>query len=388
MGLRLTGFQTMAYISTPKTVSKPAKPGRPIAQALNKTDPDNRRQAKQTDTAMRFRRATTTSSAGDSFTPKKTAPLLAIIDDFESPAEAALVKNPHPLLREARTNGWVSHGDIVEAHAKMAQPGVQIIRVETPRIRSLDLHTLGKHQADLPGALKMLQKRLETDTRIDAINISFGLSIPIQRLKTDLNLPDLKAHNIRKYREVILKNIDQIQFAPPILGIKGLSLKERHQKAYIREVMTLLEDIARKKPVYISAGNMGPEQINILSLVKGVKTVGAINDVRTVAPYSSNSSLVSHWAKANQRFAPIKDNNGILTGLTLMPGNGGFIPRERLQMRHWVVGGWPTGLKGASINSKLLHGTSFASPQVAANQARQIFWLRKFLGIQTETQKP
>lgn len=156
----------------------------------------------------------------------KQGPLLAIIDDYETGLKPAFVKKPtltSRLLLEAPDNGLVSHGHIVEAHAKTANPNIQIYRIQTPHLYRKDLLKLGQKYPDIPTALRKLKKELETNSSINAINLSFGLAIPIQRLQEDLGLPDLTAENIQRYRKTILKNFDKIQFTPPVLGIKGLN---------------------------------------------------------------------------------------------------------------------------------------------------------------------
>ncbi len=384
MSIHLPGFQTVSSFTGPKMALKPAKAGIKTTMSFQAPNRPSGPKASQPGPTKLTPNA---SGTEDSFKASKNGPKLAIIDDFKTPFDPAFVKQPNRFLMETPGNGWVTHGDIVEAHAKKAQHGIQIVRLETPRVRSLNIHSFGRYQADLPGALKIMKKRLETDRSIDAINISFGLPIPIKRLKKDLNLPDLNAQNIRKYRDVILENFDKIQFSRPLFGIKALSPTENHKRTYIREAMQLLEEIAKIKPVYLSAGNAGPDQFNILSLVKGVKSVGALNNDLSVASYSGNNGLVAYWAQVNQRFAPVTGKNGKLLGITLKeepsePINPGFIPTERLQMNPLGAGKWFNGLTGATINPKTLHGTSYAAPQVAAQKAHQIFWLKKLMGLE------
>jgi hypothetical protein len=327
-------------------------------------------------------------------TQKKSGPLLAIVDDFETGSIPAFVKKSTPMTRlllEAPTNGLVSHGHIVEAHAKIANPDIQIYRVQTPQTRNMALQALGKTHSDIPAALRMLNKTLETDNSIDAINLSYGLAMPIKRFQEDLNLPGLNANNIHLYRDTILKNFDKLQFSPPVLGIKGLHWPDNGKKKYIQEAMQLLGEIAKKKTVYISAGNSGETNINILSLVKGVKTVGALNVESGVAKYSANNGFVRDWAKATQRFLPVKNQAGKLDGLTLnevdkaprvsLNSDDILFSMDNIQMRPWGKGKWHEGLKDAGILTHPLNGTSFAAPQVAAKKAQKIHWLRKALGL-------
>lgn len=156
--------------------------------------------------------------------------------------------------------------------------------------------------------------------------------------------------------------------------------------------MKLLGEIAQKRAVYVSAGNTGKDNINILSLVPGVKTVGALNEKSGVTEYSGNNGLVSHWAQATKRFLPVKDKKDQLAGLTLndmqnpqrVALNGSrevLIPLESVKMRPWGQGKWHSGLKNAGIMNQPLHGTSYTSPQVAAKKAEKIYQLRSFLGL-------
>ncbi|WP_373532120.1 hypothetical protein [Vampirovibrio sp.] len=328
--------------------------------------------------------------------PPKAGPLLAIIDDYQTGLIPAFVKKPTPsskLLLEAPTNGLASHGHVVEAHAKITSPNIRIERIQAPLKKNW-----GKQETDIVEALQILNRRLETDKSIDAINLSFGLALPIERIQQDLNLPELNAQNIHRHRERILKEFDQIQFSPPLLGIKGLHLWGEGQKKYIQKAMALLSEIARKKPVFVSAGNAGKDNINVLSLVKGVHSVGAGGIKPGLADYSADNSLIRHWAKATKRFIPIKNEQGQLMGLTLddinHPKKGSrnhgqevLIPLNALKMRPCGQGKWVNGLERAGIMNSVLSGTSFTSSQVAAQKAQQIHRNRKLFGF-TPQNKP
>lgn len=300
-------------------------------------------------------------------------PILAIVDDHQKGRVPAFVK-PKTLLNllrlEAPINGYIPHGKVVEANAKLIAPNLRIHRVQVPN------NPFQNGGWNVKTALKQLKKDLDAGLEIDAVNMSFGTSIPIERLRQDLKLPELTAQNIHKYRTHILKNFDRIQFRSD-LEIATLGLVDRgNVKRYVKETIDLVEQIAERKPVYLAAGNDGPNYVNLLSLAKGVITVGAVDAKDRATPYSGNNGLITKWAKVDKRFIPVYDTEKKqLAGLTLHEADSlkkrallaeqePLIPMDAVQMR--VLGKWWHGLKDAGIRNDVITGTSYAAPQVAA----------------------
>lgn len=311
---------------------------------------------------------------------------LAIVDDYQGSGIPAFVKKLTllgRLMMESSTNGFVSHGHIVEAHARLSNPDINIYRVQVPYQTRL-----GQTFYDVRTALRVLKKDLDTGKPIDAVNLSFGLSIPLERIRKDLKLPNLTAENLPLYRETILKEMKNIKL-DKLPELSGLGFLKRGQKSYLQDTITLLEQIAQKTPIYLSAGNDGKDCLNLFSLAKGVTTVGATDTEPGVAEYSGKNGFVRKWAQATRRLLPIKTRDGKLAGFALTQDNHPkrfayvsnrqvLIPLDALRMRWW--GRWWAGLKGAFVVNYRLSGTSFAAPQVAARQAQHLHRLRHLLG--------
>lgn len=313
--------------------------------------------------------------------------ILAIVDDYQGSGIPAFAKKRSllgRLMMESPTNGFVSHGHIVEAHARMSTPDINIYRVQVP------YHTrLGQTFFDVRTALRGLKQDLDTGKPIDAVNLSFGLSIPLERIRKDLKIPELTAENLPLYRDTILKEMKNIKL-DTLPELSGLGFLKRGQKTYLQDTIALLEQIAQKTPIYLSAGNDGINYVNLFSLAKGVTTVGATGTESGATEYSGKNGLVQKWAQATRRLLPIKTRDGQLAGFALTRDNHPkrfayttnrrvLIPADALKMRWW--GRWWAGLKGAFVVNCALSGTSFAAPQVAARQAQRFHRLRQLLGM-------
>ncbi len=326
---------------------------------------------------------------------------LGIVDDFKTPTIPVFVKKPTLLSRlrlEHPLNGYATHGQVVEAHARMVDPTLTIHRVQVP-------YDYVKRQWDMRAALTETKRQLDNGKVMDAINLSFGVSIPIESLQQDLKLPALTANNIHQYRDTILENFHKVKINRA-QELATLGLTGRKNRKYIKDCVDLLEAMAEKVPVFISSGNSGPNEINLMNLARGTVGVGAtgarqesassekLKPVRFtsgVAEYSAKNGLVTQWGQATKRFIPVKDEKGQLVGLTLHDVNSRrkvaytrerevLIPLNALHFRK--IGGWWEGLKDAGIRNHPLTGTSFASPQVAAKVANQNWhWRRVKEGV-------
>ncbi len=307
---------------------------------------------------------------------------LAIVDDFTRKGISITVpEQAHQLKARA------SHGQVVEAHARLIDPDLQIHRVQVP------YHPL-KRQWDIRAALLALERDLEQGQNIDSANLSFGESVPIAGLKQDFRLPDLSADNLDQYRDLMVRDFHKVKINRS-RELASLGLIGPRNRAYIKDCVDTIERIAaRDIPVFVAAGNAGPKKVNLLSFAKGATAVGAIgmqgfeSDFKTntgqstagKAKYSANNALVTQWAKSTNHFIPVLDEQGRVLGFTLSDvhsrkqaisnGKGKILlPLEMLSTQ--VVGGrWTDSHKKRMPNAPIW-GTSFASPQVAAKVASQ-----------------
>ncbi len=221
-------------------------------------------------------------------------------------------------------------------------------------------------------ALKRLIQDWHARNRPDALSLSLGWQVPIARIRQDLNLPDLSEPTLPAYRAQLLKHFYQIRFVglPRWVPVEWVM---RPVKQYVLDCIRMLGIIAKRVPVFVSAGNHGPESLNLLLLAQGVQGVGAVASKGLRAEYSGRNAWVNHWARVNKKFVPVFGPNDTHEGFALQKGTTRkrwvqsshvpwILPRKRILMRDshpidWRVETWQ------SVEMK---GVSCAVPQVAA----------------------
>ncbi len=238
--------------------------------------------------------------------------VLAVVDDFRRQRvpvfEMRFQNHRYPL-------GQVSHGDMVSAVAVRANPELKILRYQTSPVPKTDLN-------DVLGALAAICGRLFLGRPLDAAGMSLSLSVPFERLRTDLGLPDLNPDNVHAYRQEIWDRLHRLRFdLLPDSQIPRHYLAQGHRRFVfrLRWGLLLLDAIARRVPVFVAAGNDGRQALNLFLLPKAVIGVGALDRQGHPAAYSGNNSLIRQWAMADYQIRPAWDAQDRLLGAAIEP---------------------------------------------------------------------
>lgn len=296
-------------------------------------------------------------------------PVLAIVDEFK-------VRNYPLLLKETygelRGDAYATHGDIVKAHALNTVPDLNIQKFQVSSLGSQLYY-------DINPALEDLHEQVKARRRFDAVNVSFSVPLSFKTLREELKAPKLAPHTVHRYRDDIIDRLDRLAFVDltpeewKILDRNGYDLG-----AEARASIQFLDEIGEKAPVFVAAGNEGPHSLNALLLAKNAVGVGATIPIHMTAPYSGRNSLIKQWAEVHKKAVPVlADYGDELKGFGLKPLKDRqpyywtfekpvIIPLSRLKTHRmnrekvWEAQGW---------TSRVLTGTSYATPQVAAREA-------------------
>lgn len=170
-----------------------------------------------------------------------------------------------------------AHGRLVAGVIQARQPQWQIIPFHVQR-------TMGPNGPfyHIANALKSVQERLQGGLKLDALNLSMGDTLP---------LPEQPAS-----AQAILNTLQQQPAQGP------LSRFENTPTAIALEGVSTLSEIAsrHKVPVFVAAGNEGPQKLNVYLLAQGVQGVGAKEAQGSPWPESGNNPWVHQWENAVQ----------------------------------------------------------------------------------------
>ncbi len=297
--------------------------------------------------------------------PDSRKRVLAIADNFDDKDFPLLYLNRDGEKKPAKLT---SHGEMVAAYARMVVPDIEIARYPVKRTAQGNL--------DLLPALQAIYADIRGGKPIDAINVSFAVSVPIQRLREDLLIPGLRAENVKDLRRFILARLHKLC----IDRIENEEVRKRFGNAWqsalgnLRTQLYVLQELGRKCPLFLSAGNDGPGYLNLLSLARNVITVGALRPDGTKAHYSNDNQLVSRWERVGYPLI-IRTAGKRVIGFDLnVPGREARnrplpLPVHNLRVidrtvrKHWGV------LQQSDYELSLPYGTSLAAPQAAAKAA-------------------
>jgi hypothetical protein len=305
--------------------------------------------------------------------------VLGILDDFEHPT-IPLYHHPGEGA-EFRYDVFTCHGDVTGAHALMHNPNIYI------KARQVPLTSDGKNH-NLHRGLQKLNKELEASPRnMDALNISFSQDVSLDRLRNDLDIPEITIKNLPDYRDYIVHSLHKIKFAEAFDAKMGTETQDRLKtnrniSEMYKDCIDMVEDLAQKTPTFISAGNQGHEMLNILLLAKNIHGVGSIDKDGKPCQYSGRNAFVKIWAKTDKKFLPVLGNYGDLAGFRLVNYD---YPKRFLKLneykpqlsveRAYFLTQADSPWEDPDWVEHEQTGTSFASPQAATREV-----LRRKLG--------
>lgn len=179
--------------------------------------------------------------------------------------------------------------------------------------------------------------------KYDALNLSEDISLPFATLST-VTGKKITPENISQYKAEI-ENL--------ILSDDSGAMGD------LRGILQKLDKISSHGvKIYISAGNEGKNNFNLLSLAKNVKSVGALDRWGSKASYSADNSLVNSWACGSSDVKKIKDSKGKI-GFDFT-GDGSVDVYET-----------EIFFPSKKPNPYGLYGTSYSSPRALANDLKK-----------------
>lgn len=174
----------------------------------------------------------------------------------------------------------LEHGDVIEALYRAGGVPTRAWNLKGRRDIPHVAETFGRiHRLVASGRL-----------RIAAINLSHTVEVPWQGLNDDLRLetpatPD----NIASRRVELARAVAE--------------LMARNDSSGFADLKTAAGRLAALGvPIFVSAGNQTPAKVNLLGLLPGVVSVGALKRDGSKAAFSADNSLVTGWALGEHVF--------------------------------------------------------------------------------------
>ncbi|MEK7382787.1 MAG: hypothetical protein AAB262_05810 [Elusimicrobiota bacterium] len=242
----------------------------------------------------------------------------------------------------------VEHGDVIAALYK-AQ-GIPFLT-----------HDL-KGRSDFPSvaeAFREIADDVEAGRlRISAVNLSYTLDVTWPGINGDLGLKaPVTPESIGRRRIELALKVTSLGQRNDLLGFDGL----------YRELSRLA---AAEIPIFVSAGNHSPAKVNLLSLLPGTVSVGALDRSGAKAAFSADNSLVTSWALGVHVFRRVADGvdsngdgraeiaSGRLSGGATIASQ--FVGRPLLEVR----GTLPSDPWLANIDRKSAGGIEYLQSQM------------------------
>lgn len=225
----------------------------------------------------------------------------------------------------------LSHGEVVEKMLLSKHPDAKIIRYDVAG---------GKKELDgdtkkIEDAFDDISKRIDSGEKIDGVNFSFADNKKISTISKCVK-GQICNDNISEKESTVKSSIYSKLNSPS-------------------EAIESIEKVTSKNvPVYMSAGNDGPEYYNMFGLAKGVTQVGALNAKGEKSRYSSNNSDVQKWAQGDFEVSFLKNDSGKIIGYDYT-GDG----KMDLSADQSSTKGLVENMFGTDQD---INGTSFASP--------------------------
>lgn len=174
----------------------------------------------------------------------------------------------------------VEHGDVLDALYQAG--GFPIHRVDLGGQRTFP------HVTEV--FLQLTNEIASGRLHVSAVNLSYTVEVSWASLNTDLTLSPPVTPNDALGRRVELSEA-------------LAQLMDRNNSPDFRAMSKAIARLtAIGVPVFVSAGNHTPEKVNLLGLIPGVISVGALDLRGGKAPFSGDSSLVEVWAAGEYVF--------------------------------------------------------------------------------------
>lgn len=268
--------------------------------------------------------------------PQGIKPKVAVVD----------VDRENTILVDADDKADLTHGRLVELTLKDAL-GSNADKVEILPVR------LSSQKANVAAA--EITKLAEGSVRLDAVNLSQSIEVPLSLLQEGLNMNDLTTQNLAAKRADVLDGLRKLAATPEGSG----TANEERLAAYWQSADMIIQAMNKfnsQTAVFIGAGNRGAESINLLGLTDRPNTfvVGANNTTGKPIADFSTTSLNNRTALGVNAFTPIyAADKTTLIGVDVTGDNKPDITPQEVTGSSFVPG-------------RTIDGTSYATPRALA----------------------
>lgn len=232
----------------------------------------------------------------------------------------------------------VAHGTIV---------GRDIL-AKSPNANVSNLELANYEPGTLVNSFNSIAQRVDRGERVDAVNFSAQTFNKIADLANVTGL-QLTRENLAQNRDEIKNRLNVLTQNPGAFG--GDPAKVKDFTDFVPVIQALDGLTQRGVPVYIAAGNDGPDQVNLFALASGANIIGAADGNGNKAAFSADNSLITRFTTGVFPITPVANGNGQIVGADFT-GDG------RRDIRATQLSGQGTTF----VNGREVSGTSFASP--------------------------
>jgi hypothetical protein len=259
-----------------------------------------------------------------------------------------------------------SHADIVSNIITANNPG---IRVDVRDVRSAQNPDNLLFGPAVDSVVRDTAPGGVLNGQVRAINFSQQTFTTFEDLSRELNLPGLNATNIDERRgEVVarLQDLRQRVLANPAQFANSTYARDMADWAQAIQGLETLSQ--RGLPVFVAAGNRGPQQINVFTLANGVRVISSSTDGSPTSPMNptvASNDLVTTRGFGDVRATNIGTQNGNIDQIDI---TGDQRPEFRIPRQVPPNGVTPpTPPPGPGVFVQF-DGTSFAAPRALVSQ--------------------
>lgn len=201
--------------------------------------------------------------------------------------------------------------------------GLKVIAIEIPSQKAYSIE-IEKLAEKINQAADLIDK----GENVDAVSISISKDVKISLLADFMNIK-FDSANIHKYKEQIREWLLNPKISTKVSGIMeyqqpGSTTAMTKDFLKVAQVIKAIERISnsgKNIPVFLSAGNEGEEFLNLFSLAKNVKAIGATDYNGNLADFSADNTLMSDFEQGIFNVSTVYNKNHKLAGYDIT-GNG------------------------------------------------------------------
>ncbi len=233
------------------------------------------------------------------FTRNSDNPVIVVVDSFQrtgfgtpkTDIDGDAPANNLTLNRE------LFHGDYIATLLTTNLPTAKLIKVTWP------VDQLAEDNSEGVAIFKELKQAKQAGYHISAVNCSMTPPVPLDFDQlSKICEQTITAENIADNRTLVLLKL--MNWAHTETDKNSI----KQQTILALNTMTAMSELVKSGvPVYVAAGNTGPENISLYSLASGVVNVGAVDAAGVDSEYSARHSLITRKARGDFNVTVIKD---------------------------------------------------------------------------------